>query len=46
MQIGSYRKKTDQILELQREISVQLEELKGEGEKEKVTAQIERARKT
>lgn len=46
MYAGDNRKKTDQMLELQRDLSTQLEGLRDEKEKEKSAAEEDRASKT
>lgn len=46
MDAGDNRKKTDQMLELQRHLSTQLEDLRDEREKKKGAAQRARASKT
>lgn len=46
MHAGDNRKKTDQMLELQRDLSTLLEELRDEKEKEKSAAREDRASKT
>lgn len=46
MHVGDNRKKTDQMLELQRELSTQLEEMRAEKQKEKTAAQEDKASKT
>lgn len=45
MNAGDNRKKTDQMLELQRELSTQLEDLRLDKEKEKSAAQEDKASK-
>lgn len=46
MHAGDNRKKTDQMLELQRKLSAQLEDLRDGKEKEKSAAQEDRASKS